>query len=280
MSARESLPLCERPIGVFDSGLGGLSALREIHARMPGETLIYFGDTGRVPYGTKSRQTIRTYAGQDMRFLAQMQPKAIVIACGTVSSVALDECSELFCGPVLGVIEPACRAALAGGAERIGVLATQATVGSGAFLQTLQGLNAKAEVRQVACPLFVPLVENGFFGAEDPVPQLVAKRYLGAMEEWRPDAVILGCTHYPHLRPAIEAALPGVPLIDTGAEVAKALQKTLAAAGLETTKKTGEMQFYVSDAPQSFAQAANVFLGQTIEAVRRVTLVGQELRAV
>lgn len=280
MSARENLPLCDRPIGVFDSGLGGLSALREIHACMPGENLIYFGDTGRVPYGTKSQQTIRTYAEQDMRFLAGMQPKAIVIACGTVSSVAPDACKEMFSGTVLGVIEPACRAALCGGAKRIGVLATQATVNSGAFVRTLQNLDSTAQVLQVACPLFVPLVENGFFDADDPVPQLVAKRYLRPMESWKPDAVILGCTHYPHLRPAIAAALPGVPLIDTGAEVARALRKGLAENNLCTARKTGGLQFFVSDAPESFSAAAQIFLGQTIETVRRVTLIGQTLTPV
>ena len=262
----------QRPIGVFDSGLGGLSAVREIRTLLPQEDLIYFGDTGRVPYGTKSEQTIRKYAAQDAAFLAGMQPKALVVACGTVSSVALDECRKIFSpGPVLGVIEPACSSALkTTHVGRIGVLATETTVRSGAFRRALQQADVSVQVREVSCPLFVPLVENGFFAPDDPIPQMVARRYLHELAAWRPDTVILGCTHYPHLRSAIAAALPQVALVDTGAEVARALAQTLTARDMRAKRENGRMQFFVTDTPQGFSAAAEIFLGQSVDFVTQV----------
>ena len=251
----------KQPIGVFDSGLGGLSAVREIRRILPTEDIVYFGDTARIPYGTRSAQTVKRYAVSDVRFLCTKCPKAIVIACGTVSANALEECRAAFPGPVIGVIDPACRAAAeATKTGKIGVIATSSTVGSGAYERALHALDASFAVTAQACPLFVPLVENGFTSPDDPVPVEVARRYLEPIRDAGCDVLILGCTHYPLLRDVIRKVLPGVVLIDTGAEVARELASEIGAHSLANTDG-GSVSFYVSDDADGFARSAETFLG-------------------
>ncbi|MCQ2431198.1 MAG: glutamate racemase [Clostridia bacterium] len=257
-----------RPVGIFDSGLGGLTALREIRRILPGEDLIYFGDTGRVPYGTRSHETICHYAVQDLRFLlSEADCKAVVIACGTVTANALPLLQSAFSVPIIGVIDPAAKAAVRATKNgKIGVIATQSSIASGAYDRALAELEPEVSLISRACPLFVPLVENGFVDPDDPIPLLTAERYLADIKASGADTVILGCTHYPLLKGIISKVLPGVALIDTGEEVAHALKTLLdteepAEAG---TGRTGDVQYFVSDETQGFAAAASRFLGLDI----------------
>lgn len=264
MMQDNSRSIGSRPIGIFDSGLGGLSAVREIRALLPNEDLIYFGDTGRVPYGTRSRDTIRRYAAQDIRFLlSHADCKAVVVACGTVSANALDELRENNDIPIIGVIDPAVKAAARTTRNgRIGVIATPSTIASGAYEGALLAENPALNVTSQACALFVPLVENGFVDPDDPIPTLTAERYLAPIRESGADTLILGCTHYPLLRAVISAVLPGVTLIDTGREAAYSLRALLYDKKLNTeSADIGQSRFYVSDEPQGFAHAAARFLG-------------------
>lgn len=262
-----------RPIGVFDSGVGGLCAVREIRRLLPRESLVYFGDTARIPYGTRSAGTVCRYAAEDVRFLLEHDPKAIVIACGTVSANALDVCRASCNVPVIGVIDPACSAALASTKNRkIGVIATSSTIASGAYEKTLSREAPDVSVISCACPLFVPLVENGFVSPDDPVPLEVARRYLAPIAEAECDTLILGCTHYPHLSAVIEKVLPGVRQIDTGVEVAHVLCGLLREEGLETDAQTGTLSLFVSDDPAGFAKSAETFLGSPAEGVQGVSL--------
>ncbi len=252
-----------RPVGVFDSGLGGLTALREIRDVLPNEKIVYFGDTGRVPYGTRSHETICKYAMQDMRFLlAEADVKAVAVACGTVSANALDMLSEAFSVPVVGVIHPAAQAA-AGATKngRIGIIATPSTIASGAYEGALRAIDPHLSLYSAACALFVPLVENGFTDPLDPIPLAVAERYLAPLRASDIDTLILGCTHYPLLAPVIARTLPSVTLIDSGACVAHALKDLLTEGDLRAPAHTvGDAAYYVSDRPQGFARAAADFL--------------------
>ena len=268
-----------RPIGIFDSGLGGLSAVREIRTLLPHEDLVYFGDTGRVPYGTRSAETIRRYAAQDIRFLqTHADCKAVVVACGTVSANALDDLCKNSSVPIIGVIDPAVAAAAhATKNGKIGVIATPSTIASDAYARALHALDERFSVTSCACALFVPLVENGFVDPDDPIPYLTAERYLAPIRASGADTLILGCTHYPLLAPVISRVLPGVTLIDTGYEAAHALDALLTKNEMHTTSSDpGTAQFYVSDEPHDFARAASRFLGLSPETglpiVRRVNI--------
>ncbi len=257
------------PIGIFDSGLGGLTALREIRRILPKEALIYFGDTGRVPYGSRSHATICKYAAQDMRFLLAKAPcKAVVVACGTVSANAMPALRAAFDVPVIGVIEPAAIAAVkASKNKKIGVIATAATVSSHAYEEALTAICPDAEITSRPCPLFVPLVENGFTDPADPIPRMVAMRYLADIIDAGCDTVILGCTHYPILAPVIASVLgDGVTLIDTGREVAHALAALLKESDTAADTDNAALSCYVSDEPHGFASAAAAFLGVEDEA--------------
>ena len=261
-------------LGVFDSGLGGLSAVKELARCLPTEDVVYFGDTGRVPYGTRSKNTIIKYALQDARFLMTHQPKAILVACGTVSSVALEALQAQFDGPVVGVVEPAVRAALAAtGNKRVAVLGTPATIRSGSYVKLLCQGDADISVKGIPCPLFVPLVENGHIDPADPIVQAAVAHYLKDAMDFGADTIILGCTHYPLLRAAIRACVgEGVHLIDAAAEAARRLKDVLAQQQL-LSARGGEQSFFVSDAPENFADTAKVFLGHDIEkAVEQVDI--------
>ena len=256
-----------RPIGVFDSGLGGLSAVRQLKALLPGEDIVYFGDTARVPYGTRSPETIERYARQDCRFLLDRGVKCIIAACGTVSSVAAEALTSLPV-PTIGVVSPAGDAALtATRNRRIGLLGTTNTVRSGAFLRYLTQKDPEVQVFAEACPLFVSLVESGWIEQDNEATVAVARRYLGPLMEQGVDTVILGCTHFPLLAPVIRDILGAdVTLIDSGAACAARCRDRLTTIdALSGRDEGGICEFFVSDHPHDFRTIAGMFLGQPVE---------------
>ena len=257
----------KRPIGVFDSGLGGLTAVRELRRLLPGEDIVYFGDTGRVPYGSRSKETIIKYARQDAAFLNTFDPKAIVIACGTVSANALDVLSQENEIPVLGVVDPAAHAAAAASKNgRIGLIGTEASIRSMAYERALADLRPDARIFPRACPLFVPLVENGRFRPGDMVAELVVKEYLTPLKEAGVDTLVMGCTHYPLLRDIISAFMgPDVTLIDAGAACARQVGRVLGEQRALNLRAWGGLSHYfVSDTVDGFASLASLFLGEDV----------------
>ncbi len=254
-----------RPIGVFDSGLGGLSVVRQLLAELPGEHIVYFGDTGRVPYGTRSDATIRRYTAEDCGFLRRYDVKMIIAACGTASSVGAEVLSSLDI-PAIGVVKAAAStAANASQNGNIGVLGTAATVRTDAFGKEIRALRPDAQVFSQACPLFVSLVENGWIAEDDEVTIATAKRYLQPLIDADVDTVILGCTHFPLLSPILQNLLgEGVTLIDSGRETAKAAHALLAQHDLLGQERDGDCRFFVSDTPQGFAEVATMFLGRVV----------------
>lgn len=256
-----------RPIGVFDSGLGGLTAVRSLRQLLPREHLVYFGDTARVPYGGRSRETLLKYARQDVRFLRSFDLKAILVACGTVSTTSLDTLQAENGLPIVGVVEPTCRRALAVTQNhRIGMIATLASVRSGAYEALLRRLDPAVEVRSLACPLFVPLVESGRFRPGDVVIETVAREYLTPMRESGIDTLILGCTHYPLLTEIIAGIMgPEVHLVSAGEESAFELKRQLKGRDLlAPMEQAGETDFYVSDRTEDFEAIASVFLREEL----------------
>lgn len=253
----------KRAIGVFDSGLGGLTAVKEITERLPNENIIYFGDTGRVPYGTRSNEIIIKYSRQDIRFLESFDVKLIVVACGTVSSVALPKIKNEYKTPIIGVVEAAADAAVeATKNNRIGIIGTQGTISSGAYLERIMEKNPTAKTFSRACPLFVPLVENGHFDTR--VTRLVIEEYLEEIKNSGVDTLILGCTHYPLLEKAIgEYMGDDVTLINSGAEVAKRIEREYPEL-LNKEENNSEYHYYVSDDIGSFERLASEFLKHNI----------------
>ena len=256
-----------RPIGVFDSGMGGLTAMRQLIECLPNEDIVYFGDTGRVPYGGRSAETIIKYARQDVAFLSQFDPKAIVIACGTVSTTALSLLLAENPIPILGVVEPAARAAAAATRNgRIGIIGTKASIRSGAYENAIRRCRRDVMLISRHCPLFVSLVENGRVAPGDPVTEQVVLEYLDTFRQAGVDTLVLGCTHYPLLHDIIGNFMgPGVTLIDTGRECALSLKEELTRTdGLSDRTTPGSRHYYASDSAQDFAQLASVFLGGKI----------------
>ena len=256
-----------RPIGVFDTGLGGLTAVRVLRRILPEEDLIYFGDTARVPYGGRSRETLLKYARQDLRFLRSFDLKAVLIACGTVSTTSLETLQRENDLPIVGVVEPTCRRALAVTRNRrVGMIATLASVRSGAYQAALRRLDPEVSVFEQPCPLFVPLVENGRFRPGDVVIETVAREYLEPLRETGIDTLILGCTHYPLLAEIITAIMgPEVTLVSAGEESAFELKRRLKAGELRAPEgQAGETEFYVSDRPEDFQSIASVFLREDL----------------
>ncbi len=255
-----------RPIGVFDSGLGGLTAVREIFHALPHESVVYFGDTARLPYGNKSQETVTRFALEIAAFLVRQNVKCLVVACNTASAQALDTLERRVDVPVVGVIDPAARAAVAASPHgRIGVIGTLATVGSGAFAHAVARLAPGATPIQRACPLFVPLVEEGWL--DHPVTRQVAEEYLAELRHAHLESLILGCTHYPLLEPVLASIMgPAVTLIDSGAEAARATATLLAERGQLADGRAVEHRFFLSDEPRrrSFAQVAERFLSRPL----------------
>jgi glutamate racemase len=265
--------LAARPIGVFDSGLGGLTVLRALHARLPAEDLIYFGDTARVPYGTKGAATVRAFAWQDAAFLAARGIKLLVVACNTASAFALEDLAARLPIPVLGVIQPGVDAALAvGRGGPVGVIGTRGTIASGRYQAGLSTVLAPERVLARPCPLFVSLVEEGL--TEHPLAELAVAEYLTELRESGVDTLILGCTHYPLLRPAIARFMgPRVRLVDSAETLAGAAASLLATTGrLRAPGHAGTLEFWLSDLPWTFQEIGARFLGQEITHVHPVEL--------
>ncbi len=264
-----------RPIGVFDSGIGGLTVVRELMHQLPHESLIYFGDTARVPYGNKSPETVRRFSREILAFLLSRDVKLVVVACNTASAHALAELQRVAAVPVEGVIEPGARAAVAASRSgRIGVIGTAGTVASGAYEKAIRAANGKVEVTARACPLFVPLVEEGLL--DHPATRLVAEEYLAPLAEHRIDTLVLGCTHYPLLKPLLSSVLgPEIALIDSAEQTAAAVARALETSTLHApSTQAGRVHFVVSDAPEQFIKVGKRFLGETVKDVE-VTVMGE-----
>ena len=254
-----------RPIGVFDSGLGGLTAVRQLRRVLPGEDIVYFGDTGRVPYGSRGRETIIQYARQDIGFLLSKNVKFIVAACGTVSSTYPPAEAAHLPVPFTGVVGAAARcAAAATRTGRIGIIGTQATIRSGSYQALLRQLVPDAQLFAKACPLFVPLVENGRVNPGDPITTPAIACYLTEVRDAGVDTLILGCTHYPLLKKMIGDFMgPDVALIDPGKVTAQETAAALADLDLASGRAAGgTARFYVSDTPDTFAELETLFLGE------------------
>ena len=262
----------DAPIGVFDSGVGGLTVLRALIARLPGEHTIYLGDTARVPYGTRSKEVVTRYAVLCARHLAARGIKMLVVACNTVSADSLPALADALPIPVVGVIEPGARAAAAktrGGT--IAVLGTPGTVASGAYQSALRRLAPLSSVVARACPLFVPLAEEGW--TEGEVPRLVAERYLGDLRRGGVDTVLLGCTHYPLLANVIAEVMgPGPALVDSAQATADAVAQLLQARGLLRNGTAAWHRTICTDLPDRFHRMAERFLGWPVESVEAVDL--------
>jgi len=264
------------PIGVFDSGVGGLTVAREIMRQLPNERIVYFGDTARVPYGNKSRETVTKFSRQIVHFLKEQQVKAIVVACNTASAYALEELEHEVDIPIMGVMKPGARAAIeATKNKRVGVVATEATIHSGIYTRYIKENDASVTVLEKACPLFVPLVEEGLW--EDPVTDEIAHRYLSELIDSDIDTLILGCTHYPMLRSTVAKIMgEGVTLVNPAYETARELKRLLAQKGLESEHRPGlgtELyRFYVSDGAEKFKQLANAILTYGILSAKVVNI--------
>jgi glutamate racemase len=274
------------PIGIFDSGVGGLTVYRALHERLPYEHFVYLGDTARVPYGTKSLSTVERYAIENARFLEAHGIKLLVVACNTASALALPAIRKALSVTVVGVIEPGAHAAVEVAAgKRIGVIATEATVQSAAYTNAIGKINSSIEVTERACPLFVPLAEEGW--AETDVARAVAEQYLGELREKDIGALVLGCTHYPILRDLISDAIGrDVSLIDSGEAAAREVQSLLSSRQLLSPERKGELRerqlcddldhFYVTDAAERFAKVAERFLGTAPSVLEAVEVWGHD----
>ncbi len=260
------------PIGIFDSGIGGLTVLREVRRDLPAEDVVYFGDTARVPYGTKSKETITKFSIDNVRFLKTFDVKIVIVACNTASSLGLDAMKENFSLPIIGVIEPGARAALKATKNgRIGVIGTKATIGSGAYEACLKRLDPKLKVYSEACPLFVPLAEEGWVDGD--IVTDVARIYLEGLRSFDIDTLILGCTHYPLLASVIQKIVgEKVRLVNSAEETSQEAKQMLASMDLLSTgkKKSAQVRFYVSDEPEPFRALGERFLGQSIQTVAKV----------
>ena len=254
-----------RRIGVFDSGLGGLTAVKQIMKELPKESIVYFGDTGRVPYGSRSEETIIKYSQSDVNFLLSKNVKVIVVACGTVSSVALPFISDSVSVPLMGVVNAASDAAISATKNgKVGIIGTAGTIKSGAYKRYIERKNKSISTFSKACPLFVPLVEAGHFDTD--VAKLVVCEYLEEIKKSGVDTLILGCTHYPLLKKTISEFMgSGVTLIDAGAEVAKCLKRALEDGDMCAEEPDeNQYSYYVSDNVDGFETLGGIFLEQTI----------------
>ena len=263
------------PIGVFDSGIGGLTVAREIMRNLPSEKIVYFGDTARLPYGSKSKDTIIRYSRQIVRFLQSRKVKAIVVACNTASALALDTLEKEIDIPIIGVVKPGARvAAQATESKRVGVIATEATIRSGLYTKLIQEIDPEISVIGKPCPLFVPLVEEGW--RKDPITEMIARRYLEVLQEQDIDTLILGCTHYPLLRKLIGDIMGDkVRLVNPAYETSMVLKNLLADQHMENqggTKEEFPYRFYVSDAAEKFKEFANSILPYDVKRTKQINL--------
>ena len=261
------------PIGIFDSGIGGLTVFKAVRRGLPDEDIVYFGDTARVPYGTKSKETITKFSIENVHFLQSFDVKMVVVACNTASSLSLEALQRKFTMPVVGVIEPGARAAIRRTKTgRIGVIGTKSTIGSNAYETWLKKLDPDVSVYSSACPLFVPFVEEGW--TEGDVITKVARAYLEPFKIFKIDTLILGCTHYPLLSSIIQKVVGNkVRLINSGEETAKEAGRLLLKMGIENPArmKSPQTHFYVSDEPEQFRALGERFLGRAIPSVAKIS---------
>jgi glutamate racemase len=268
-----------RPLGVFDSGVGGLTVLDAICRRLPGERTIYFGDTARLPYGTKSRETVTRFSREIVEFLKTKNPKMIVVACNTASAYSLPVIRDMVDIPVLGVVEPGAEAALrATRNNRIGVIGTRATIQSGAYLKAIQSRKPDAKVFSKACPLFVPLIEEGWI--DNDVTLETARQYLEHLVACEVDALILGCTHYPLLKGVLEKVVgPDVALVDSAEETAREVERVLSGKDMLSPSLTGpRCELFVSDMHLNLRLQVEKFVGFEVPRIRVVNSEFQEVR--
>jgi glutamate racemase len=268
------------PVGIFDSGVGGLTVARELFKLLPAEDVVYFGDVGRSPYGGRSKEIITQFTRQDIAFLLEHDVKFIISACNSASSVALEELQGDYALSIVGVIEPGARAAVERTSNgRVGVIGTHATIGSNSYAATIHDVDPKIKVFSLACPLFVPLAEEGYIDKE--ATYLIAREYLHTMRDVEIDTLVLGCTHYPLLKSVIADVMgDNVTLIDSGEETARVALATLTDASLlnprasDTSPPPGERKFFVSDVPEKFSKVATRFLGELLDHITRVDISG------
>lgn len=259
-----------RPIGIFDSGVGGLTVVQQIQEMLPEENIVYFGDTARVPYGTKSKETITKFSVENVEFLMEKDVKLVVVACNTASSLSLDFLKRCFRVPIIGVIEPGAKGAVRSTRNRhVGVIGTNATISSGSYEKAIRKIDPRISVASRSCPLFVPLVEEGWLKGS--VTRDIASIYLAPLRSMKIDTLIMGCTHYPLLLKVIQGVLGHkVVLIDSAKEVAKEAKLILDSTGLlNSSGGKGRHSFFVSDEPSRFVSVAERFLKRKISCVKR-----------
>lgn len=263
----------EKPIGVFDSGIGGLTVVKRLSSVLPRESIVYFGDTARVPYGSKSNSTVIDYSIQDTNFLLHKNVKAVVVACNTASSIAIPALREKFTVPVIGVILPGADMAIKETKNgRIGVIGTRATISNQAYSKAIKDIDSKIEVFEKACPLFVPIAEEGWINHR--ATYEIAEEYLKELREQEIDTLVLGCTHYPILADVIQDVIgKDVKLIDSGIATAEIVRNEINRIGFETNSAVpGNLDLYVSDIPTTFKNVAELFLGKKINDVVKVDI--------
>lgn len=266
-----STDIQNRPIGIFDSGIGGLTVLKELIHVLPDENTIYLGDTARVPYGIRSPETVVRYSFENTKFLSSKDIKILVIACNTASSVSLDAIKSRVSIPVIGVIEPGAKAAVrATKSGKIGVIGTEATIRSGAYAKRIKAIDRSLEVFGLACPLFVPLVEEGW--TEGQITAMIAEKYLSDLKNSGIDTIVLGCTHYPLLKKVIAEVMGSeICLIDSAIEISQEIKVILEDLGIKRVSKSPPFREYcVTDSPERFLRVGGQFLGQQIEHIEKV----------
>lgn len=259
------------PIGMFDSGIGGLTVLQQISKKLPQERVIYFGDTARLPYGEKSRETILRYSIENAVFLMEKNIKIIVVACNTASSIAIERLQQIFNIPIIGVIEPGVEQVVqTTRSQRIAVLGTKGTINSGVYREKILSRLPDAAIFSIACPLFVPLVEERFFSHQ--AARLIVQDYLAPLSKEKVDTVLLGCTHYPLLKPLIQEELgPDVSIVDSATCCAETVSKLLLKLDIKAKgKEVSDHRFYVSDNPVKFGRLAEDILGTPLGSVERI----------
>ncbi|RMG03127.1 MAG: glutamate racemase [Nitrospirae bacterium] len=262
----------KKPIGIFDSGIGGLTVVREIINLLPDESIVYLGDTARVPYGIRSRETVLKYAIENTLFLKQTGVKLLVVACNTVSAAGLEVLEQFIPVKTVGVLKPGVRAAVSTTRSgRIGIIGTEGTIRSGAYQREILQILPDAKILAEPCPLFVPLVEEGIL--DGPITDLIIDRYLNGLKRSAIDTLVLGCTHYPLLKKAIADYMGDeVMLIDSAIETSKTVKKILLEEGLLNDDARSERKFYVTDSPERFKQIGRLFLGDIMNGVEQVSL--------
>lgn len=277
MNSKKALRLLvnkkEKPIGIFDSGLGGLTVLKEIFRELPYESTIYLGDTARVPYGIRSPETVTRYSSENVRFLISRDIKALVIACNTASSVSLEAIKDIVSVPVVGVIDPGAKTAAASTKnKKVGVIGTIATIKSGSYTRAIKAIDPGIEVFGLSCPLFVPLVEEGW--TEGRIVSMIAGKYLENIKDKGIDTLVLGCTHYPLLKKVISEEMgQEINLIDSAIETANEIRRILGISSLLKDSATDTFrEFYVTDSPDRFQELGENFLGNQINYIKKIEL--------